>query len=50
MGDGRHGTNIGGNGHKEGRYDHASTKDVSESSGGQHSTDDSGDNDDTDDE
>lgn len=50
MGDGRHGTNIGSNGHKESGYEHANTKDVSESSRGRHSQDDKGDQEDTDDE
>lgn len=37
---GDHANNRETNGHKEQGYDHAKTKDVSESSGGKHSKDD----------
>lgn len=47
MGDGRRETNIDRDGFVKDGYDHASTKDVSESSGGQHSTDDKGETEET---
>ena len=48
MGDGKHGSGVDRDGFVKGGYDHASTKDVDESSSGQHSTDDKGDTEDTD--
>lgn len=42
---GKHGTNIGGDGYKKDGYNHSTTKDVSESSGGKHSKDDKDDKD-----
>lgn len=40
MADGKHESNLDRNGHKQSGYDHEKTKDVGESSGGQHSKDD----------